>query len=251
MTADNGSTSPIDYTNEVWKDIPGYEGYYQVSDMGRVRSLERVIISTTGQRVPVQERILKGTEHKSGYFIVGLAKNGIKTRTIHSLVALAFVGERPERNDIHHKNGNKKDNRLNNLVYISCYEHNAGKNQVNSKWEPGQIRHCIELYMQEKYTVGEIAEKTGLSPSTVRSVKDNRRWKIVGRPDGFFDINTDAKHVRGTRCHSAKLNPEKVREVRRLWGTGEYNYSSLGRMYGLSPSSIKKIVTRKTWKHVD
>lgn len=106
-----------DSTTERWAPIPGYEGYYDVSDMGRVKSLARVVVRNNGWLLPVRERILAGGI-SDGYHTVILARNGAKRNTAtHRAVMLAFVGPRPDGMCIRHLNGNSTDNRLSNLTY--------------------------------------------------------------------------------------------------------------------------------------
>ena len=104
----------IEMEKEVWKDIIGYEGLYQVSNLGRVKSLN---YKRTGQ-----SRILKPSTN-NGYKQVILHKDGHQyTYTVHSLVMKAFVGERPEGMDIDHKDSVRFNNRLENLRYVSSKE---------------------------------------------------------------------------------------------------------------------------------
>lgn len=103
---------------ELWRDIPGYEGSYRVSDQGRVRSLDRVIQTKQGLR-SVKGRTLKLTLQGVGYLSVGLYLDGVKhgTKFVHQLVLLAFVGPRPEGMVSRHLNSIPLDNRRVNLAY--------------------------------------------------------------------------------------------------------------------------------------
>jgi hypothetical protein len=102
-------------TSRQWRDVPGYEGYYCVSIFGEIANLR------TG-------RILKATPTTWGYMGVTLTKNGeARKSTIHKIVALAFIGERPtEKNgqlyDINHIDGDKTNNALSNLEYVTKSE---------------------------------------------------------------------------------------------------------------------------------
>ncbi len=93
---------------EVWRPVPGYEGLYEVSDQGRVRSLPRE--RTAG-------RILKPNRSNTGYLTVNLYKGGDHTVTVHSLVAAAFIGTRPAGMQVRHLNGDRLDPRRVNLAY--------------------------------------------------------------------------------------------------------------------------------------
>lgn len=111
------------FDGEIFKDIPGYEGLYQCSSLGRVKSLERKIIYPNGSLQPYRERFLKQAQQKLGYLIVVLYKDGIvKTIFVHYLVMLTFVSPRPEGMEIDHKNTIRVDNRLSNLHYCTRKE---------------------------------------------------------------------------------------------------------------------------------
>lgn len=110
-------------TTEVWKAIPGFEGKYEVSDLGRVRSLPhyvRVVARGTEAKRLSPGRILRPGPSKSGHVSVAIGKGN--SRLVHQLVLEAFVGPRPAAPegsliDVLHLNGNPQDNRLVNLRY--------------------------------------------------------------------------------------------------------------------------------------
>lgn len=108
---------------EIWKDIKNYEGLYQVSNLGRVKSVERTAKHSSGNGTKtVSERIRKGTLDGCGYLTVSLNKEGIKkTHKIHRLVIEMFLDKPDNVNDWHcdHINNVKTDNRLNNLQWLT------------------------------------------------------------------------------------------------------------------------------------
>ena len=103
--------------NEVWKDILGYEGLYQVSDKGRLKSIGYG-----------KERILKLVKDRGGYLTVGLRKNGeVKTCKIHRLVAQTFIPNPDNLSDINHKDEDKTNNSVQNIEWCSAkYNCNFG-----------------------------------------------------------------------------------------------------------------------------
>lgn len=114
-------------SNEIWRDIKGYEGKYQISSEGQVRSLERWVQNTghaTSKR-KIKERLLKPVKFitKEGYVnskvrLYGSEREGgDKWYSIPKLVAEEFIGERPEGEYIRHNNGRSLDNRVSNLRY--------------------------------------------------------------------------------------------------------------------------------------
>lgn len=114
---------------EIWKDITGYEGYYQVSNLGRVRSLKRSWAVTNQYNVLfrscTKEKIIKPILFNTGYLYVSLSKNNIKKNiAIHRLVAEAFIPNFDDFPMVNHIDGNKQNNNVNNLEWCT-YKHNS------------------------------------------------------------------------------------------------------------------------------
>lgn len=109
------------------KDVVGYEGFYQVDCLGRIYSLAREVIVTHpkyGVRLQlVPSKIRKCSEHSTGYLTIRLAKNGVvKTHRVHRIVAEAWIPNLEDKSFVNHLNGNKKDNRVDNLEWASPKE---------------------------------------------------------------------------------------------------------------------------------
>lgn len=121
---------------EIWKDIKGYEGLYQVSNLGRVRSIERTIKhkSTYGGLYHIRGQILKLKQDK-GYLRIGLKKDNIKKYySIHRLVAEAFIPNPHNYAQINHKDENPKNNEVNNLEWCTAkYNINYGTGMQRRK----------------------------------------------------------------------------------------------------------------------
>ena len=178
---------------ETWKDIEGYEGCYQISSHGRVKSLQRFKICGRGGRQLVRERILKQTvTHKGkGYCMVIFCKDGIvKYKTVHRLVALAFIENLEDKPQINHKNGIKTDNRISNLEW--CYPidnirharkngriHNARGVQVGT----AKLIEESVLAIIRRINAGEIqrslAREYDVSEATISLIKTRQIWKHV------------------------------------------------------------------------
>ena len=117
---------------EIWKDIPGYEGFYQVSNMGRVRSLDRYIqcSKNPAAKQPLRGRIKRFYKiGKAGYLTVGLCKLGkSKTSYVHYLVLLAFIGPCPGgMQACHFPDKNPSNNHLTNLRWDTVVNNHADK----------------------------------------------------------------------------------------------------------------------------
>lgn len=113
-------------SEEAWRPVPGYEGYYEVSDQGRVRSLDRTVTNSLGHSQRRRGQILKPIPHYANrstgrrciFLAVNLKRDGhSRTETVHKLVMAAFVGPRPDGYEVCHRNGNAQDCRLVNMYY--------------------------------------------------------------------------------------------------------------------------------------
>jgi len=150
-------------TMETWKDIEGYEGYYQISDKGRVKSLSRIIKKNTVGECRTTECILKQTEDKRGVRRVSLRKHKhTKIHRVEKLVASAFLNE--EKTDyIEHINGNKSDNHPGNLRYIGgghmkiYRDIMAGVKRANKKHGP-PTAHPLIFHAVISEELGEIGK---------------------------------------------------------------------------------------------
>ena len=109
------------YIDEIWRDIEGYEGYYEISTYGRIRSKDRLIPNELGYNSFKKGKMMKTTLLKKGYYSVMLSKNNIQKRfEVHRLVGLNFISKDAEC--FNHINGIKTDNRISNLEAVTYSE---------------------------------------------------------------------------------------------------------------------------------
>jgi hypothetical protein len=109
-------------TKEIWLDVPNYEGYYQVSSLGRVKRLRSVVGARAGKTRIIKERLMNPTIDSLGYFCVGLSLNSkVKIIRVHQLVAIAFLNHTPKKHKlvVDHINQDKLDNSLGNLRLVT------------------------------------------------------------------------------------------------------------------------------------
>ena len=103
-------------TAETWKPVVGYEGVYEVSDKGRVRSLDRAILHKNGMVQRRKGKIIQLARMRSGHFKAALSRDGETTRVyVHRLVVEAFIGDYPEGTETLHVDGNPANNHVSNL----------------------------------------------------------------------------------------------------------------------------------------
>ena len=111
----------ISRSEEEWKAIQGYEGIYEVSNFGNVRSLPRYKRGNLDSKVFIEGKTIKQVKNNRGYYIVQLSKNNkVKNFSVHRLVAEAFIPNPNNFPQVNHINGNKKDNRVENLEWVSA-----------------------------------------------------------------------------------------------------------------------------------
>lgn len=128
---------------EQWRTVVGYEGLYEVSNQGRVRSLDRVIHQANGDR-HVQGRVLRQTPRKEGHLQVEVRTSGRETRRaakVHQLVAEAFHGPRPPGMVCRHLNGDPTDNRPENLRW-GTHRENALDTTRHGRNRNANRTHC-------------------------------------------------------------------------------------------------------------
>lgn len=111
-----------DMDGEIWKDIEGYDGYYQISNLGRVKSLSRVVFNNFIYRT-TRNRILKPVVNKYGYIKSLLSFNNKRINfQVHRLVALHFINNSKNKSQVNHIDSNKLNNNVKNLEWVSKIE---------------------------------------------------------------------------------------------------------------------------------
>lgn len=155
---------------EIWKDIEGYEEYYQVSNFGRVKSF----IGWNGHRYIKREQLLNPYKQQSGrnYYrsVVKLKKNKkSKDYRVHQLVAKAFIDNPNNYKIINHKDGNPLNNRVENLEWCTQKENvrHAIENELVIRTINTIDRETILTMLNNDFTYDEIAEKLGIAKGTV------------------------------------------------------------------------------------
>lgn len=210
---------------EEWRPIPGYEDTFWVSNTGRVYSIPR-------ERTP--GGVLRGSIDQAGYLYYRLSRRGADPFVrAHTLVALAFIGPRPDGADVvRHLDDDKSNNHVSNLAY-GTFQDNSDDKRRNSGWS--SERECVVC--GERWT-----------PTTRTAAR------TCGRVCAAAFRKLPTHKARGERASGAKLTEQQVRQIRHratTAGRGVFGtYAALGREYGVSSNSIRRIVLRRTWTHL-
>ncbi len=173
--------------SEVWKPIKNYERYYHVSNLGRVRSLDRYQEIRSKVKILRKGRILKPKMNKSGYLTVKLSLEGnVKCKFIHRLVAENFISEYKKPLQVNHVDGNKLNNKVSNLEWVTASEniqhsfdiklregYKSEKHPMSklSNIETDFIRYWLDLNFKGNL----LANLFDVSCSTISEIKNNKR----------------------------------------------------------------------------
>ncbi len=164
---------------EVWKDIPGYEGSYQASTLGRIRSVDKQVTQKNGNSYFQKGRVLKQKITHYGYLIVNLHTSN-NTQRVHRLVMLTFIGEgKIGFNSVDHLDGDKTNNALYNLQYVSHSENNMRRG-YDKEWTKGKT---VYVFKDGDY---------------IASFNSSRKASI-----GIFGDDNNARHIRAC-CASGR-----------------------------------------------
>lgn len=162
--------------NEEWRDIQGYEGLYQVSNLGRVKSLDREITAIsrwgTPQRYIAKGRIRKVSLSTTGYPQVQLSKDGrTDTCQVHRLVAAAFIANPNNLPEVNHKNEDKCDNKACNLEWCTreynAHYLNACTRHARKIWKRVRQITLDGKFVAEYPSVREASKANGISVSYI------------------------------------------------------------------------------------
>lgn len=172
---------------EIWKPVPGYEGFYSVSSLGRTYRHSRWVAAKNGSRRFFPGQICQGHRGKKGYERIKVFGKNIET---HRIVCLTFHGEPPSpKYHAAHANDIKHDNRAENLRWATAKE-NAADRKINGRQVMGERVHCGKLTAEQvlairaehkgRYGDGvRLSRKYGVNQVAIISIVKRRTWKHI------------------------------------------------------------------------
>ena len=182
---------------EEWKDVKGFEGLYQVSNMGNFKSLDRVTQHNDGRVRRIKGKVIEGSLSYRGYIQVTMSKNGVITSSsLHRLVAKTFLGEPPtSKHVVNHIDGNPTNNSINNLEWVTQKvnaQHAVSTGLVNYKTyaKYKDLGYYINDELVDVYeSVKHASDVLGINYFTIlKSIKENRKL----RDGSYFTLHENS-----------------------------------------------------------
>ena len=203
---------------EIWKEIPEWEGY-EVSNLGNIRSWNWCNVKTNGARTrSPYSKTLKSKPGSHNYRKVSLRYFGqVWTVNVCTLVALTFIGPRPEGLQVAHSNGNSLDDRLENLSYKTALDNNRDRylhgtmpEGERNGWAKLNNEVIIEIYTSNLSGTA-IAKKTKVPPGQVSKIRKDKAWKHITKnlTKGKYEIYIDPRKT--SKLHGVKRGRQSRR----------------------------------------
>jgi hypothetical protein len=247
-------------TQEIWKSIKGYEGLYEVSNIGKIKSLEK-LVSNGKKYILKKERILIKIMSSSGYYYVNLYKNKkSKVTYIHRIVVENFIPNVENKSQVNHIDGNKKNNCISNLEWCTRIENaqHALKNGLfpvgergNSKLNAGDILKIREDCLNNPYII--LAKKYSVSPELIKLIAFGKLWKHIPYPEKKHNVEflKESNLHKGKKGFSlrVKLTEDKVREIKKLKNIKQIE--EIAKLYNVTWRTVRRIMNGKTWSWVE
>lgn len=250
---------------EIWKPVPGYP-IYEVSNLGRVRSLDREIFYVRDGKEycrTMPGKILKQANVR-GYRTVTMFKDTVQiSKKVHRLVARVFIGKPPFSGAlVRHQDDNPANNRASNLLWGSSLDNSRDmverKRQhrgPQSKYGKGDAKliRDIDAYIYAGFSTTEIVERFGVTKQFVTRLKYGRTWSDVSgtkKTSGDMRVNCVPPVVQGSKNGRAVLNENQVKSIFKRVTTGQALNLDVAEEYGVNPSVISAIRTGRLWSHI-
>lgn len=248
---------------ELWKDVVGYEGRYQVSSLGRVRSVTRIVNRPMGSTRLVESKILSLQKSNLGYLrIILIDKNHkAKTCSVHRLVALAFIPNPNNFPMVNHKDENKENNFVENLEWCDAAYNVSYGTAIQRRSE--KRRRKVEMI--DKYSgkvlkvfdsVQEASKETGISRQLITDVcmKRPKKYTAGGYIWRYADSDVRAKRNVGNDIRMLNKYPEKrkIEMIDKNTNSVLKTFNSLAeasKVTHISKSTIFDVCNNRQYKH--
>lgn len=223
---------------EIWKSVKGYEGIYEVSNFGNVKSLTRFRISKGGTLAHLQGRLMVQKTSKNGYKVAHLRSGGTSYYpSVHKLVAEAFILNKENKPTVNHKDGDKSNNFASNLEWATFSEQMNHAVKLNllekrgfPKFSKKFKKEVHDYYHLNNLSIYELSVMFGISERTAgRIVKEVK------------PRSTNRKLKDGTNIIDSILTQEQVQEIKKLREDG-WTYSRLASTFNRSVSQMHRVV---------
>lgn len=224
---------------EVWKPVKNYEGCYEVSSFGRVKSLARMRKSAHGAMAPIRERILKLKTSKSGYEVVHIRKDEMQSHpSVHRLVAEAFIGNSEDKPTVNHIDTNKTNNNVRNLEWSTHSEQmqHAVKNELlevrgGPKFSKKAKQEIFQYHAETQCSLMTLSQKFGISERTAGRIVNN----------GVKPRTTTRVKKNGVTIVEDILTQEQVAEIKKLRSEG-WTFKRLSEKFNRGMSQMHRVV---------
>lgn len=173
---------------EIWKDVYGFEGYFQISNTGKVKSVKRELINSSNIKRVIKEKILSPCISTNGYRIVSLNKDKKRIKmSIHRLIATAFIPNPENKPFVNHINGIKTDNRIENLEFVSASEN---------------IKHAYNIGLMKPTALGKFGKNNSGSKKVYQFDKSGN---FIGEHFGISEAGRNTNICPSHICQCALM----------------------------------------------
>ena len=255
------------YYHEVWKPVVGFEGLYEVSSCGRVRSTQRYVIGKDGKPQFKYSKILSQEEKKSNdfhnrgkYKRITLCKDGqMIHKSVHRLVAEAFIpnDDPAHKTEVNHKDGMKNNNNVGNLEWTTPEENRLHARKSGFVCPPLKIHYGslapnsvltdeLVIKLRNEHSAGtnikDLAEKYNLSKTTVSNCVRGLSYRTVEGP-----IRQSRYITYGEQAPNSKLTQEQADEIRHKYNDLKLSIPQLCKEYNVSHNTVYRIIHNKLY----